>query len=235
MKKILFIGAADKSDLLLSICKVLASSGSRVLLVDGTVGKKLRYSINHFKDDQAVIEFEGFDVSLSFGNISEVEGYLNEQDQNEQYDTLIVDTDANDFLTYADYKNANMRIIVTSYEKYCMDQNEVIISSIYSTDDKPGQVEVDRIIVNSVECGIDEDYLNMQLANYYIIWPEESFYLPFDEVNYAIKIRNQHNKRINFKRVSRAYLSVIGEISQKILDCDKKTVKTAIKLAQRRG
>lgn len=235
MKKVLFIGAADKSDIILSICKVLASTGNRVMLVDGTIGKKLRYSINHFNENQRVIEFEGFDVSMNFESFSEIEEYLKEAEHSGLYDTLIVDTDANNFLTYEDYKNANMRFIVSSYERFCVDHNEAIISSIYSTDDKPGQVEVERIIVNSVECGIDEDYLNMQLANYYIIWPEESYFLPFDEVNYAIKIKNQHNKRVNLKKLSRTYRSVIGSIVQKLLDCDNKTAKTAFKLAQRRG
>lgn len=43
MKKIGFIGAYDKTDLILSISKVLVKAGKKVLLIDSTILQKAKY------------------------------------------------------------------------------------------------------------------------------------------------------------------------------------------------
>lgn len=45
MKKIGFIGAYDKTDLLLNIAKVLTVMNYRVLVVDSTINQKARYVV----------------------------------------------------------------------------------------------------------------------------------------------------------------------------------------------
>ena len=45
MKIIGFIGAYDKTDLLLNIAKVLITMNNRVLLVDSTINQKAKYVV----------------------------------------------------------------------------------------------------------------------------------------------------------------------------------------------
>lgn len=233
MKCIQMLGTIDKSDLILYISKVLAEVGKKVLLVDGTLDKKLQYSI-HIEGEQKITEFEGFDISLSFTSYESIVDYVNHM-KNDKYDILLVDTDDPSFINHEQYLLAHKRYFVTNYDRLCIEGNLRLMSGINSTEEKPSYVEVERIILNSVECGIDENYLNMQFANHNILWPEESFFLPIDEVDYALKIGNQHNKRISLRRLSRPYRALLEGVIQQILDCDTRYARTAVKQAQRRG
>ncbi|GKS12956.1 hypothetical protein YDYSY3_39560 [Paenibacillus chitinolyticus] len=232
MKIVQMIGAVEKTDLTLYLSKVLRAADQKVLLVDGTLRKDLQYAINNFGVEQSFIEFEGFDITFHYQDFTGVLAELD--DLNKQYDILIVDSDDPAFFTYEQYKSADMRVIVTTLERSSVERTNEIITRIYSSGENTGHVEVERIIIGSVDCGIDEQYLNMQLSQYFIIWPEESYHLPVDEVNYAIKIENQHNKRINMKKISKSYKQLLEILMEQILECDTKTAKTAVKVAQRR-
>ena len=45
MKKIGFIGAYDKTDVILSIAKVLTMAGKQVLVMDNTITQKCKYVV----------------------------------------------------------------------------------------------------------------------------------------------------------------------------------------------
>ena len=45
MKRIGFIGAYDKTDLIIYIAKLLVENGLKVLIVDGTILQKTRYTV----------------------------------------------------------------------------------------------------------------------------------------------------------------------------------------------
>ena len=45
MKKVGFIGAYDKTDLLLNISKILTVMGKKVILVDSTINQKAKYVV----------------------------------------------------------------------------------------------------------------------------------------------------------------------------------------------
>ena len=46
MKRWIFSGICDKSDMLLYMCKILANGDSRVLLVDGAIDAKYQHCIS---------------------------------------------------------------------------------------------------------------------------------------------------------------------------------------------
>ena len=235
MKQIAFVGAADKTDLLLYIGKLMSSTGIKVLLVDGTKDKKMRYSIAPIEKDISITEFQGMEVTTSVPNYSELDSFLAIADgQGDLYDYVLIDTDSPDFFSYQEFKDVNHRFFVTTYERACIFQTEEIIAGIMATEEKPGYIEVDRIIIGSVECIIDEDYLNHQLNNHPIAWPQESYHLHLDEVDYAIKINNQHNHRVSLKGLSRNYLSLLKVVCKQVMECDDRTFKAALKEAQRK-
>ncbi|AGA60027.1 hypothetical protein Theco_4025 (plasmid) [Thermobacillus composti KWC4] len=232
MKFVIFIGAADKTDMILYTAKVLSNIGKKVLLVDGTKAQLYEYAINPIVGEKT--EFEGFDVAFRLKNLSAVDELKHNKEVGEEYDLALVDTDIPGFLTFEQFKNADLRYVVTSYERSCLVKTREVMDGIYSTTESPGQLEVERIILNSVECSIDDEYLNMQLTEHLVVWPDESYHLPVDEVDLAIKINNQHNGKINLKGLSRTYRSLITDICQRIVECDRRTVRKAIRKAKRR-
>ena len=77
IKKIGFIGAYDKTDLILYVAKVLAETGKQVLVVDATVLQKARYIVPCIAPSKYYItEYEKIDVAVGFSSLEEIKKYL---------------------------------------------------------------------------------------------------------------------------------------------------------------
>ena len=71
MEKIGFIGAYDKTDLILYIARTLVAMGKKVLVVDSTITQKAKYVVPVINPTTTyVTEFEEIDIAVGFENIS---------------------------------------------------------------------------------------------------------------------------------------------------------------------
>lgn len=92
MKKIGFIGAYDKADLLIYISKLLTENKLKVLIIDATILKKTRYTVPCIKPSKSYITtFENIDIAIGFDTINEIESYSNTSISN--YDFVFIDID----------------------------------------------------------------------------------------------------------------------------------------------
>ena len=63
MKKISFIGAYDKTDLIIYIARILVGMKKKVLVIDATINQKAKYVVPVINPSKTyVTEFEGIDV-----------------------------------------------------------------------------------------------------------------------------------------------------------------------------
>lgn len=237
MKKALFIGATDISDLLQYVSKVIATSGKKVLLVDGTNEKYIQYGTPLPSSNLKIVEFEGFDVAIDYKNLSEIEKFL---DNNQQYEQLIVHTDICSFVTKEDLDKFDCKYIATSQEKVSIDKTVEVMNSIFDQyeNDEEGnnsKFHFTKLFVNNVDSNIAQDFLEVILGPLPITWSEEPFELLYDEVDYATKINNQHEGKINIRRLSRNYRNVLQKISEEISGLEVKEVKPAMKQVMRRS
>ena len=77
MKKIGFIGAYDKTDLILYVAKAITEAGKSVLVIDATVLQKARYIVPCIAPSKYYItEYEKIDVAVGFNNLDEIKKYL---------------------------------------------------------------------------------------------------------------------------------------------------------------
>jgi len=77
LKKIGFIGAYDKTDLILYVAKAAVEVGKSVLVVDATVLQKARYIVPCIAPSKYYItEYEKIDVAVGFNNLDEIKKYL---------------------------------------------------------------------------------------------------------------------------------------------------------------
>lgn len=73
MRKIGFIGAFEKTDLIIYTAKVLTEVGKKVLVIDTTILQKARYIIPSITPTKFyVTEYEGIDVAVGFESLEEV-------------------------------------------------------------------------------------------------------------------------------------------------------------------
>lgn len=76
MKKIGFIGAYDKTDLIIYISKLLVENGIKVLIVDGTTLQKTRYTVPCITPSRSYITtYEDIDIAIGFDNLHEIKNY----------------------------------------------------------------------------------------------------------------------------------------------------------------
>ena len=76
MKKIGFIGAYDKTNMLIYLSKIFVESGLKVLVIDTTILQKSRYTIPAISPSRCYItSHEGIDVAIGFETIDEIKHY----------------------------------------------------------------------------------------------------------------------------------------------------------------
>ena len=91
MKKIGFIGAFDKTDMILNIAKILTTMNHRVLMVDSTIMQKAKYIVPAINPTLTYItDFEDIDVAVGFRDIEAIKGYLGLENEELPYDIILV-------------------------------------------------------------------------------------------------------------------------------------------------
>ena len=132
MKKIGFIGAYDKADMILSIAKVLVMAGKKVLVVDDTITQKCKYLVPVINPTKAYITtYEDIDVAVGFENIEQIKQYSGLQDNEKlEYDFVIIDTDTFEGIASFKLQGADKIYFVTSFDVYSLKKGVEILSQI---------------------------------------------------------------------------------------------------------
>ena len=130
MKKIGFIGAYDKTDLLLNIAKVLTVMNYRVLVVDSTINQKARYVVPAIDPTVSYItSFEDMDVAVGFNNVLEIQRYIGTTGEL-PYDILLIDCDTIERVEQFELEKADKNYFVTSFDVYSLKRGLEILSNI---------------------------------------------------------------------------------------------------------
>ena len=68
MDKIGFVGAYDKTDVILYIAKIISLIGKKVLVIDSTINQKAKYVVPVINPTKSYItNFEGMDIAVAVG------------------------------------------------------------------------------------------------------------------------------------------------------------------------
>ena len=132
MKKVGFIGAYDKTDIILNIAKVLTLAGKKVLVVDNTITQKCKYIVPVINPTRTyVTSYEEIDVAVGFSSIDNLKQYLG-LDENESldYDYMIVDTDSFEGVAKFGLQGAEKDYFVTGFDAYSLKKGIEILSQL---------------------------------------------------------------------------------------------------------
>lgn len=137
MKKIGFIGAYDKTDLLLNIAKILTTLDKKVIIVDSTLNQKAKYVVPVINPTVTYItNFEDIDVAVGFNDIETIEEYLGIPDKNDlPYDIMLVDADAEKCIENFGLSEAEKNYFVTAFDLFSLKKGLEILSRIKKTND----------------------------------------------------------------------------------------------------
>lgn len=230
MKKIGFIGAYDKTDLMLYIAKILTTLKKKVLVIDATINQKARYIVPVINPTvKYVTEFEGIDIAVGFEDVSDIKKYLGLSDEQEmEYDIIFVDTDNTKGFNTFKLEEANKNYFVTSFDNYSLKKGLEVISELKNP------ISLTKILFASEMLKEEDDYLNFLSLGYKVIWNEYRVYFPLENGDLNVIYENHRVAKIKFKKLSVQYKDGLAYLAEEILgNVSESNVRRAIKTIEK--
>lgn len=213
MKKIGFIGAYDKTDLIIYISKILVENGLKVLVIDGTILQKTRYTVPCITPSVYYITtHEDIDIAIGFETLQEVKNYT--QNPELDYDIIFIDIDSREAYEAFDMNNSDKNYFITAFDNYSLKKGLEIIGK---SEEKNLMTKV--LFSRHMEKEEDE-YLNFLSFYYAVKWEKEKIYFPYEIGDNSVIIENQRNARISFRELSQEYkngmLEIISQVAPEV-------------------
>ena len=214
MKKIGFIGAYDKMDLIIYIAKILCMLKKRVLVIDATINQKARYIVPVINPTKSyVTEYEEIDIAVGFKDESEIKKYLGILENNDlQYDFILIDVDNNEAMKNFNISEVQKKYFVTSFDIYSLKRGIEIIS------DMPNVINMTKVLFSEEILKEEDDYLNFLSLGLKVVWNEYRIYFPIENGDLSVIHENQRIAKIKFKKLSVQYKDSLCYIATEILD-----------------
>lgn len=217
MKKIGFIGATDKTDLIVYVAKVLEDLGKKVIVVDTTITQKTKYVVPSISPTKTYItDFNNVDYAIGFQNIEDIARYLglkeNEKVENLNYDYMLIDIDNEQKIDNFEIDEVGKNFFVTTFDIYSLKRGIEILKNI------PLNMNLSKILMNYSIKKDDEDYLNYLSLDTRVVWTDFSIYIPLLDENEQLIEDNQRIYRARLKRLIPEYQEGIIYIVQNIVE-----------------
>ncbi|MBR6033184.1 MAG: hypothetical protein IKP28_00270 [Clostridia bacterium] len=218
MKKIGFIGAFDKTDMLIQLAKILTEAGKKTIVVDSTTTQKAKYVVPVINPTRTYLtEFEGFDVAVGFQDFEGMKYYIGiENDDELDYDIALIDVDDSEMFENFGLKEAYINYFVTSFDLFSLKRGLEVVSGFTS------QMYLRKILFSREMSKEEDDYLNFISRNYPIEWEENKIYFPLEMGDQSAIIEGQRTSKVKFKNLSSQYKDGLLDVSAEILE-DKST------------
>ncbi|MBQ2938363.1 MAG: hypothetical protein IJE05_05780 [Clostridia bacterium] len=228
MRKIGFIGAYDKTDMLLNIAKILTTLKNKVLIADSTINQKARYIVPAINPTVSYItSFEDIDIAIGFNSIEEIKNYTGISEEL-PYDIILIDADTVEKIEGFELETANKNYFVTSFDVYSLKRGIEILNGLKVP------INLTKLLFAKEILKEDDDYLNFLAVGHKLKWDEEKIYFPIENGDFDVIVENQRVQKIKFKKLSIQYKDNLSYIAQQILDIDDDLkVRKAIKIIER--
>lgn len=228
MDTIGFIGAYDKTDMILNLAKILTCMDKRVLIIDSTVNQKAKYIVPFINPTITYItNFEDIDIAVGFENIEQIKEYLGNLSEL-PYDILLIDIDTNEKMNIFNIQKAQKNFFVTAFDLYSLKKGMEILSNL----EEP--LSLTKVLFSREMLKEDDDYLNFLSLEYKVVWSEYKIFFPLENGDLSVLMDNQRAARIKLKRLSAQYKEGLLMLAQEILkDASEGSIRKVIKSLER--
>ena len=226
MKKVGFIGAYDKTDLIIYIAKVIATLNKKVLVIDATTNQKAKYVVPTINPTvRYVTDFEDVDIAVGFSDFDDIKKYLGLNNEQElDYDVILIDTDNSEGFEKYELQKAQKNYFVTSFDNYSLKKGLEILSRIQDV------LSLTKVLFSRDIIKEEDDYLNFLSLGYKIVWNEYRIYFPIENGDLSVIYENQRVSKIKFKKLSVPFKDGLVYLTDEILgDVSETNVRKAVK------
>lgn len=229
MKKIVFLGAPDKSHVLLLLGKLLAASDFKVLLVDSTLAQEVQGYLPQGDLHSPVREFEGLDVAFGFITFSQLDRHLQQTEKQADYDVMLLDTDHTEFVKGRELPDYDKRVWCSNFSRLALQRNTELMHRLCLHEASVQPLPFYKMLTSVVPLSFTEAYIDSAYSRQALHWEEAVFRFSLDERDVSAELENQHHGRIDVKGLSGSYRRTVSDMAQHLFDWDDKTVRAAWK------
>ena len=229
MKKVGFIGATDKTDLIVYIARTLELIGKNVLVVDTTIMQKTRYVVPSISPTRAYItDFDNVDYAIGFDSEQDLTRYLGMKDGEKldktNYDYVLIDIDQEEMIDKFEIDETGKNFYVTSFDIYSLKRGIDLLNSLSSN------LKLSKILMNYNMKKEDEEYLNYLTMDTRVTWNDFTIYVPLVDDNQKQIEDNQRVYKARIKRLIPEYQeSIIYTVQNIVEDISANKIKKIIK------
>ena len=171
METIGFIGAYDKTDLILNLSKILTMMGKKVLVIDSTINQKAKYVVPFINPTTSYItNFEEIDVAVGFDKIKKIKEYLGVEELT--YDILLVDADTTQRIEEFNLIKAKKNFFVTDFDLYSLKRGLEILSGLSEP------IELTKVLFSKEMLKEEDEYLDFLSLDCKVVWSEYKLFFP---------------------------------------------------------
>jgi len=214
MKTIGFIGAYDKTDLIIYIARILTAMNKRVLVIDTTFLQKAKYIVPAISPAKTYITtYEDIDIAVGFYDYYSIKGYLGISEQaNLDYDYIFIDIDSYECLESFNIQMADKNYFVTGLDVYTLRRGLEILSGLQE------RLDLTKVLFAKNLSYDEEEYFNFLALGAKVNWSEETIYFPFEQGDAGVIIQNQMVQKIKFKKLTELYKGSLMYIASELLE-----------------
>lgn len=221
MKTIGFIGAYDKTDLIIYIARILTAMNKRVLVIDTTFLQKAKYIVPAISPAKTYITtYEDIDIAVGFYDYYSIKSYLGISEQaNLDYDYIFIDIDSYECLESFNIQMADKNYFVTGLDVYTLRRGLEILSGLQE------RLDLTKILFAKNLSYDEEEYFNFLALGAKVNWSEETIYFPFEQGDAGVIIQNQMVQKIKFKKLTELYKGSLMYIASELLESQQEQNK----------
>lgn len=227
MKTISFIGAYDKTDLLLYLAKIFTTMGKKVLIIDTTILQKAKYIVPVISPAKAyVTSYEDIDTAVGLYNYSSIKSYLGLPEHAVlTYDYIFIDVDSIEEMRNFNISETNKKYFVTGFDSYSLKRGLEILAGMGET------LELKKVLFSKNISYEEEEYFNYLALGTKVKWDDETIYFPLEQGDQGVIIENQMVQKIKFKKLTELYKESLLYIANELVEekADVMNLKRAFK------
>ncbi len=222
MNKVGFIGAYDKTDLIIYTAKILTELQKKVLILDTTQSQKSRYVVPAINPTVSYItEFENIDIAVGFGNFQTLQEYIGTEQLN--YDYALIDIDNSAAIRGTGLEIVDKTYFVTAFDLYSLKKGVEILENLKNP------LKLTKIFFAQTFYQEDDEYLNFLSLGKKVIWNDNMIYFPIENGDTSAIAENQKLGKIKFKNLSLDYREGVAYLASDISGEKAKNIKNIIK------
>lgn len=208
-----YVGACDKSDMLLAVAALLSRLERKVLLIDGTTLGWLKFRNGAWVTKEQWVAWNGWDCASGVRDWNEVEALVQALHIDlEGYDNIIIDTDQIDFYPAERFSSLDEKYLVLTAETSSIHRHLewMMLYELQHQRDINDQLQF--IIMHAADPQEDRRYVEQVLTSAGVHSTREPLVIPYEESDWIAKLRSDTRQTIELKLYARSTRDVWREL-----------------------